>query len=197
MWRPRPTSTLWQDRTASAQLPLLRSQCLGGSRGLPWARPWEPCFNRYIPALPQGPAGSGASGSPCPADGESWCHQQAERGRLASPLVRRHPGTEGPQRRPEAPHPLLPGRGHHAPSLSAAGSVGGRQKGRKAESQQRPPAQGLYSRGPQRIRGDGLPAGTPAPGLERSSGPKTKVRIVSDGAQVCCEPCRPSGTSES
>lgn len=48
-----------------------------------------------------------------------------------------HAGREGPQHRPEAPPQLSPGKGHRAPSLADAGSVGRRQRGRESDIRQR------------------------------------------------------------
>lgn len=63
------------------------------------------------------------------------CHQASKMGTLALPLIGwQHAGREGPRHRPEAPHQLLPGKDHRAPSLSDAGSGGRRQKGRESVS---------------------------------------------------------------
>lgn len=148
MWGPLPTSSLWARPHGLWELLLIWGHAWGlppspGWSQLGWNQVMSPTADSQ--PCPQGLTDRGGTGTrirawdlPCPADGVRWVPPASKMWSLALPLIRGlHPGKERPQCTPEAPQ-LLPGKGHHAPSLSDAGSVGRRQKGRKSESCSRP-----------------------------------------------------------
>lgn len=108
---------------------LVRTACAQGSQGLPtgaksharMAEP-QPCPGpAKAEVSPR--AGMGAVSLPCLATGRTWGQPASKTGRLTWPLFRwRHAGMEGQLCGPEALPSALPGRGPHAPFLSAAGS---------------------------------------------------------------------------